>query len=1089
MATTENKYYVQPAIPRFDGHYDHWSMLMENFLRSKEYWTLVETGYEEPEAGAAVSDVQQRRLDEQRLKDLKVKNYLFQAIDRTILETILQKNTSKQIWDSMKKKYKGSAKVKRSQLQALRRDFEILQMKQGESVIDYFSKTMAIANKMRLHGDTMTDVTIVEKILRSMTSKFDYVVCSIEESNDIDQMSIDELQSSLLVHEQKLNRSSSTTSEEQALKASTFAESSSSRGRGRGRDRGRGRGGRGNRDGSRQQLSFKNEYHSQSRGRGRDHYFDKSNIECFRCHKIGHYRSECNVKLPFDKEKGEKSNFVEKKEEQETLLMAFHVKENKHEPDIWYLDTGCSNHMFGRKSFFSNLNEDFRTTVSFGDHSTVSVMGKGDVQIRTKEDNIETISNVFYIPELKSNLLSVGQLQEKGYIATIKGGACEIYDPRRGVIAHVKMTPNRLFPLQIKSANTCFVTTVTDPTWLWHFRYGHLNFSGLKTLSQKNMVTGLPQIIPPIKICEECVVGKQHREQFPKGKAWRAQRPLELIHSDICGPINPTSNGEKRYFISFIDDYSRKAWVYFLQNKSEAFRAFKSFKALVEKEAGRSIKTLRTDRGGEFMSQEFANFCAEHGIRRQLTAAYTPQQNGVSERKNRTILNMVRSMLAKGKIPKSFWPEAVNWSIHILNRSPTFAVQNMTPEEAWSGKKPAVDHFKIFGCIAYAHIPDEKRKKLDDKGEKCVFLGVSEQSKAYKLFNPITKKIVVSRDVIFDEESTWNWSEKATRQQQIPVSFDEDTEEQQPIIFTNNMPSHQPLQEVQASGTSSRPQRTTRKRPAWMIDYVSGDDLSDDDNDALVHFALFADCDPVVFEDAVKDKKWQKAMDAEIKSIEKNDTWELINLPKGEKTIGVKWVYKTKLNEKGEVEKYKARLVAKGYKQEYGVDYKEVFAPVARMDTVRLIISMAAQNSWPIYQLDVKSAFLHGELEEEVYIDQPPGYVKQGHENQVYRLKKALYGLKQAPRAWYSRIDAYFAKEGFLKCPYEHTLYTKFGDDGKILFVCLYVDDLIFTSNDRVMFDDFKKSMTDEFDMSDLGLMHYFLGIEVMQASEGVFIS
>jgi hypothetical protein len=230
-------------------------------------------------------------------------------------------------------------------------------------------------------------------------------------------------------------------------------------------------------------------------------------------------------------------------------------------------------------------------------------------------------------------------------------------------------------------------------------------------------------------------------------------------------------------------------------------------------------------------------------------------------------------------------------------------------------------------------------------------------------------------------------------------------------------------------------------------------------------------------------------MDAEIMSIEKNDTWELINLPKGEKTIGVKWVYKTKLNEKGEVEKYKARLVAKGYKQEYGVDYKEEFAPVARMDTVRLIISMAAQNSWPIYQLDVKSAFLHGELEEEVYIDQPPGYVKQGHENQVYRLKKALYGLKQAPRAWYSRIDAYFSKEGFLKCPYEHTLYTKFGDDGKILFVCLYVDDLIFTGNDRAMFDDFKKSMTGEFDMSDLGLMHYFLGIEVVQASGGVFIS
>lgn len=191
-----------------------------------------------------------------------------------------------------------------------------------------------------------------------------------------------------------------------------------------------------------------------------------------------------------------------------------------------------------------------------------------------------------------------------------------------------------------------------------------------------------------------------------------------------------------------------------MQEKSEAFSVFKSFKAQAENESGKPIKSLRTDRGGEYCSKEFADFCGISGIRRELTAAYTPQQNGVSERKNRTILNMVRSLLARGRIPKKFWPEAVNWSIHVLNRSPTFAVQNMTPEEAWSRRKPVVDHFRIFGCIAYAHVPDEKRKKLDDKGEKCVFLGISDCSKAYKLFNPLSKKIIISRDVIFDEENT-----------------------------------------------------------------------------------------------------------------------------------------------------------------------------------------------------------------------------------------------------------------------------------------------------------------------------------------------
>lgn len=195
------------------------------------------------------------------------------------------------------------------------------------------------------------------------------------------------------------------------------------------------------------------------------------------------------------------------------------------------------------------------------------------------------------------------------------------------------------------------------------------------------------------------------------------------------------------------------------------------------------------------------------------------------------------------------------------------------------------------------------------------------------------------------------------------------------------------------------------------------------------------------------------------------------------------------LKENGEVDKYKARLVAKGYKQEFGVDYKEVFAPVARHDTIRLVIALAAQNSWPIFQLDVKSAFFHGDLKGEVFIDQPPGFVKLGNEHKVYRLKKALYGLKQAPRAWYNHIETYFLKEGFQKCLYEHTLFIKIEDGGNMLIVCLYVDDLIYTGSNTAMFESFKKSMMVEFEMSDLGMMHYYLGIEVLQSSTGIFIS
>lgn len=197
--------FVQPAIPKFDGHYDHWSMLMENFLRSKEYWSLVETGIPVVAEGVELTEAQQKSIADQKLKDLKVKNYLFQAIDRTIMDTILNRDTAKHIWDSMKQKYQGSTRVKRAQLQALRKEFEVLQMQEGESVDAYFARTLIIANKMKIHGENMSQVVIIEKILRSMTSRFDYVVCSIEESNNLDILTIDELQSSLLVHEQRMN--------------------------------------------------------------------------------------------------------------------------------------------------------------------------------------------------------------------------------------------------------------------------------------------------------------------------------------------------------------------------------------------------------------------------------------------------------------------------------------------------------------------------------------------------------------------------------------------------------------------------------------------------------------------------------------------------------------------------------------------------------------------------------------------------------------------------------------------------------------------------------------------------------------------
>ncbi|KAL0426868.1 UNVERIFIED_CONTAM: Retrovirus-related Pol polyprotein from transposon TNT 1-94 [Sesamum latifolium] len=537
--------------------------------------------------------------------------------------------------------------------------------------------------------------------------------------------------------------------------------------------------------------------------------------------------------------------------------------------------------------------------------------GKGTIAIHTKEGK-KLITDVLYVPNLSHNLLSVGQLIQKDYSVYFDDGRCKILDKKRNiVIANVEMR-NKIFPLTMPLANE-HALKVNDAELytLWHLQYGHLHNQALNLLKEKNMVKGLPSIKKSATICEGCIYGKMHKLPFPK-TSWRASAPLELVHSDICGPMQTPTPGNKRYFILFIDDYTRHMWIYFLNQKSEAFSTFLKFQAQAERESSFLIKILRTDRGGEFLYNLFLDYCKENGIKRQLTVSYTPQQNGLAERKNRTIVEMARSMLKGKGVPNLYWAEAVHTAVYILNWSPTKAVRNKTPFEAWYKKKPVVDHFKIFGCIAYAPIPSQKREKFDDKGQKLVFVGYSDESKGYRLLDPSTRK------------------------------------------------------------------------------------------------------------------------------------------------------------------KYKARLVAKGYSQQPEIDSTETYAPVARNETTRTVLAIATQLELQVYQLDVKSAFLNGEIEEEVYVEQPEGFIIKDKEEKVCHLKKALYGLKQAPRAWNSKINSYFIENGFNRSLSESSLYVqKVGED--FLTVCLYVDDLIYFGTNSSLVEDFKKKMMEKFEMTDLGQMRYFL--------------
>ncbi|KAJ4716957.1 Retrovirus-related Pol polyprotein from transposon TNT 1-94 [Melia azedarach] len=1071
---------------------------MKALLGAQDVWEVVEKGYNEPRDDVAISVLTQAQRDtlkDSRKRDKKALYVIYQALDDDAFEKISNATSAKQAWDKLQTSYKGAEQVKKVRLQTLRGEFETLYMKEGESIVNYFSRIEAISNQLKRNGEKLSEVRIMEKILRSMDSKFDHIVTTIEETKDLEEMTIDQLQGSLQAYEEKIKKKQGISEqllkmqfkEKEEIQSYDRNQHGRGRGRGQGQSRGRGRG----RGWNYNYNNFNNyeKGESSTRGRGRNNPntgYDKSKVRCYNCQKFGHYASACRA---YNNEVEEKANYVEEKNQgDETVLLAYKDNSGGQE-NTWYLDTGASNHMCGKRSMFVELDESTNGNVSFGDDSKIAVKGRGNILIQLKDGRHQFIGNVYYVPNMKSNILSLGQLLEKGYDIHMKDYSLFIRDDKGNLITKVKMSKNRMFSLNIQNdVAKCLKACYKDASWLWHLRFGHLNFGGLELLAKKEMVRGLPYINHPNQLCEGCLHGKQFRKSFPKESTFRAKKPLELIHADVCGPFKPRSLGNNNYFLLFIDDFSRKTWIYLLKQKSEVFGAFKKFKAAVEKESGRQIKAMRTDRGGEFTSKEFQEFCEANGIRRFLTVPRSPQQNGVAERKNRTILNIARSMLKSKRLPKEFWAEAVSTAVYLSNRSPTRSVWGKTPQEAWCGRKPGISHLRVFGSVAHVHVPDERRTKLDDKSESFIFIGYDSSSKGYKLYNPNSKKIMISRDVIFDEEGEWDFGPDVDDFNFFPLFEEEPIMEQageareEPI--TPHTPPTSPTTNNQGDSPPSFLKERNEERTRSFQDLYEVTERLDN----LTLFCLFAECEPMSFGEAIQDEKWRNAMDEEIKAIVKNDTWELVSLPKGHKAIGVKWVYKVKQNSKGEIERYKARLVAKGYSQRAGIDYDEVFAPVARLETVRLIISLAAQNKWKIHQMDVKSAFLNGVLEEEVYIQQPTGFEVKGQEDKVLKLRKALYGLKQAPRAWNSRIDKYFQKNGFTKCPYEHALYIKIKDED-ILIVCLYVDDLIFTGSNPSLFDDFKNTMTKEFEMTDIGLMAYYLSIEVKQEEDGIFIS
>jgi transposase InsO family protein len=551
-------------------------------------------------------------------------------------------------------------------------------------------------------------------------------------------------------------------------------------------------------------------------------------------------------------------------------MMAITI-EDLNKQESWYLDTGCSNHMTGHKSWLINYDASRSSTIRFADGRTLKSEGVGDVLIKGKNGNQALITDVLYVPDMKSNLLSMGQLVEKGFTMTLGNNEMKVYNGDKKLILCAPLSQSRTFQVQFTASTShCLASeAIHDAAWLWHLRYGHLNFQSLNNLKNHKMVSGLPDIRVPKEMCRNCLVGKQARKSFVDHIAMRAKNKLDVVHTDVCGPFETESLGGNRYFVSFVDEYSRMMWIYLIKTKDEVLSVFQRFKLLVEKQAERELKILRSDGGGEYTSNDFKNYCMNHGISHEVIAPYTPQHNGLCERRNRTIMDMTRCMLKEKKLPHSFWGEAVTTACYVLNKCPTKRLDKV-PEAIWTGSTPSVQHLRVFGSLCYKHIPDQRRRKLDDKSEVLILVGYHTAG-SYKLYNPLTQKISASRDVTVNEKEQWNWESTSSTPTTSFIFQDTTHYETTPVIGT-----------IQPQITHDEPEvrRSERARatPSHLQDFdVIPDSMITNEGD-LVHLALFVDIEPLSYNDAAKSPVWRKAMEDEIQSIEKNKTWQLMRL-------------------------------------------------------------------------------------------------------------------------------------------------------------------------------------------------------------------
>ncbi|KAG7552374.1 Zinc finger CCHC-type [Arabidopsis thaliana x Arabidopsis arenosa] len=956
------------------------------------------------------------------------KNYILNALDDSLYDVYQIFQTPKELWESLEKKYKSEVASAKKFIVGKFLNFK---MSDTISVVKQVEEIQIFAHELRDEDMGLNEAFLVASIIEKLPPTWKDFKIYLKHLHE--DMSLEQLILKLRVEEENRKNEKSEFSSMEA-KANVIEGNSS-----------KFKGFKKNKNGKKPFIPPKG-----------SNFKNKPQGACWVCGKPGHRAKDCRHKKE-GKSVGDTSNANLVEDQFVAVVSEANMMTNSND---WWIDTGATKHVCSDASMFSMyVHGSEGEKLYMGNASTAKIEGKGKVVLKLTSGKELALMNVLHVPEIRKNLISGSLLSNKGFKIVFESD--KVVLTKGGMYVGKGYLCDGLFKLNVvpivnkNAGNSSASVYLLDSNDLWHARLGHVNYHSLNRMMNLGLLPKNNLKNHERSKCEVCVESKYSRHSYKSVE--KSNLLLGLIHSDLCDFQSTPSRGGKNYYISFIDDYSKFCQIYLIKTKDEALDMFKKFKAEVENQLDKRIKILRSDRGGEYLSNEFSEFCSTYGIIHQTTAPYTPMQNGVAERKNRTLKEMMNSMLNDSGAPSNLWGEAILTANSILNKIPHKKCDK-TPYEMWKDKTPSYKNMKVWGCLAKVQVPLPKRTIIGPKTVDCVYIGPAENSAAYRFIVHKSDNAEVKVNTIIESNE---------------AEFFED-------VFPYKEPRNPCTKRVRDDNDRVRiqeeeyePRRSKRARVA---------------KDFGTDFMTFlSEYEPQTYKAAMESLEasyWKEAIQSEVESILSNHTWELVDLPPGNKLIGHKWIFTKKLRPDGTIEKYKARLVAKGFRQKEGLDFFDTYSPVTRITSIRFLIAVSAIYDLEIHQMDVKTAFLNGELDEEIYMEQPEGFIVEGKEKKVCKLKKSLYGLKQAPKQWHEKFDNTMRSYGFKINECDKCVYIKETKKDTII-VCLYVDDMLIMGTSRDIINTTKKMLSDNFEMKDMGLADVILGIRIKREPNG----